>query len=102
MQVEQGQSVAIIGLKSMGTGAAKSCFTADLAVYDVDLNDDALTQAKGIDLDADTFKGLKFPLALESTALNMFISASDVGFEQQDDSAVIKIFSGITIPKKGE
>jgi hypothetical protein len=53
-------------------------------------------------LGADTVEGLKFPLALESTALNMFISASDAGFEQPDDSAVIKIFSGITIPKKGE
>lgn len=57
---------------------------------------------KDLGLVADTAKGLKFPLPLASTALNMFTSASNAGFGQEDDSAVIKIFSGITLPKKGE
>jgi putative dehydrogenase len=56
---------------------------------------------KDLGLVADTAKGLKFPLPLASTALNMFTSASNAGFGQEDDSAVIKIFSGITLPKKG-
>ncbi|EOT3372089.1 hypothetical protein ACLAFW_004522, partial [Shigella flexneri] len=33
-----------------------------------------------------------------STALNMFTSASNAGYGKEDDSAVIKIFSGITLP----
>ncbi|MFT6141483.1 MAG: putative dehydrogenase [Psychromonas sp.] len=57
---------------------------------------------KDLGLVADTAKGLKFPLPLASTALNMFTNASNAGFGQEDDSAVIKIFSGITLPKKGE
>lgn len=57
---------------------------------------------KDLGLVADTAKDLKFPLPLASTALNMFTSASNAGFGQEDDSAVIKIFSGITLPKKGE
>ncbi len=36
-------------------------------------------------------------LPLASTALNMFISASNAGYGKEDDSAVIKIFSGITL-----
>lgn len=57
---------------------------------------------KDLGLVADTAQGLKFPLPLASTALNMFTSASNAGFGQEDDSAVIKIFDGITLPKKGE
>jgi len=56
---------------------------------------------KDLGLVADTAKGLKFPLPLASTALNMFTSASNAGFGQEDDSAVIKIFDGIELPKKG-
>ncbi|XPE39952.1 hypothetical protein ACNKHK_17630 [Shigella flexneri] len=44
---------------------------------------------------ADTAKSLHFPLPLASTALNMFTSASNAGYGKEDDSAVIKIFSGI-------
>ena len=47
---------------------------------------------------ADTAKALHFPLPLASTALNMFTSASNAGYGKEDDSAVIKIFSGITLP----
>lgn len=57
---------------------------------------------KDLGLVADTAKALKFPLPLASTALNMFTSAANAGYGQEDDSAVIKIFSGITLPKKGE
>ena len=53
---------------------------------------------KDLNLVADTAKELKFPLPLSSTALNMFLSASNAGFGQEDDSAVIKIFDGINLP----
>lgn len=57
---------------------------------------------KDLGLVADTAKGLRFPLPLASTALNMFTEASNAGFGREDDSAVIKIFSGIELPRKGE
>ncbi|KAB7893386.1 NAD(P)-dependent oxidoreductase [Rouxiella badensis] len=57
---------------------------------------------KDLGLVADTAKSLHFPLPLASTALNMFTSASNAGFGREDDSAVIKIFSGITLPEKQE
>lgn len=53
---------------------------------------------KDLNLVADTAKELQFPLPLSSTALNMFISASNAGFGKEDDSAVIKIFDGIDLP----
>ncbi|WP_413692248.1 L-threonate dehydrogenase [Psychromonas sp. KJ10-2] len=53
---------------------------------------------KDLNLVADTAKDLQFPLPLSSTALNMFISASNAGHGQEDDSAVIKVFDGITLP----
>lgn len=56
---------------------------------------------KDLGLVADTAKALKFPLPLASTAFNMFTEASNAGFGKEDDSAVIKIFSGIDLPKKG-
>ncbi|EKO3570434.1 NAD(P)-dependent oxidoreductase [bacterium 19MO03SA05] len=54
---------------------------------------------KDLNLVANTAQDLKFPLPLASTALNMFISASNAGFGQEDDSAVIKIFDGINLPR---
>ncbi|MFE8046411.1 NAD(P)-dependent oxidoreductase [Brenneria goodwinii] len=57
---------------------------------------------KDLGLVTDTAKALHFPLPLASTAFNMFTSASNAGFGKQDDSAVIKIFSGITLPEKRE
>ena len=51
---------------------------------------------------ADTAKSLHFPLPLASTALNMFTEASNAGHGREDDSAVIKIFSGITLPESKE
>ncbi|MGV3002272.1 L-threonate dehydrogenase [Vibrio sp.] len=53
---------------------------------------------KDLNLVADTAKDLQFPLPLSSTALNMFVSASNAGYGKEDDSAVIKIFDGINLP----
>ncbi|TNH09352.1 L-threonate dehydrogenase [Testudinibacter sp. TR-2022] len=57
---------------------------------------------KDLGLVTDTAKSLHFPLPLASTAFNMFTSASNAGYGKEDDSAVIKIFSGITLPQKEE
>lgn len=57
---------------------------------------------KDLNLVADTAKSLNFPLPLASTALNMFTEASNAGYGREDDSAVIKIFSGITLPQAKE
>lgn len=57
---------------------------------------------KDLGLVTDTAKSLKFPLPLASTAFNMFTTASNAGYGKEDDSAVIKIFNGIELPKKGE
>ncbi|EFE93760.1 L-threonate dehydrogenase [Serratia odorifera] len=57
---------------------------------------------KDLGLVADTAKALHFPLPLASTAFNMFTSASNAGYGKEDDSAVIKIFSGINLPQKKE
>ena len=56
---------------------------------------------KDLGLVTDTGKVLHFPLPLASTAFNMFTEASNAGYGKEDDSAVIKIFSGIELPKKG-
>ena len=56
---------------------------------------------KDLGLVTDTGKALRFPLPLASTAVNMFTEASNAGHGKEDDSAVIKIFSGIELPKKG-
>ena len=56
---------------------------------------------KDLGLVTDTGKALRFPLSLASTAFKMFTEASNAGHGKEDDSAVIKIFSGIELPKKG-
>ena len=56
---------------------------------------------KDLGLVTDTGKALRFPLPLASTAFNMFTETSNAGHGKEDDSAVIKIFSGIELPKKG-
>ena len=53
---------------------------------------------KDLGLVNDTARALKFPLPLASTALNMSTSASNAGYGREDDSAVIKIFDGVTLP----
>ncbi|HHQ4925933.1 L-threonate dehydrogenase [Aeromonas veronii] len=55
---------------------------------------------KDLNLVADTAKALNFPLPLASTALNMFLTASNAGHGKEDDSAVIKIFNGIILPEQ--
>lgn len=55
---------------------------------------------KDLNLVADTAKELHFPLPLASTALNMFLTASNAGHGKEDDSAVIKIFNGINLPRQ--
>lgn len=55
---------------------------------------------KDLGLVNDTAKSLHFPLYLASTAYSMFTEASNAGYGKEDDSAVIKIFSGIELPRK--
>ncbi|MBS82349.1 L-threonate dehydrogenase [Variovorax sp.] len=53
---------------------------------------------KDLGLVLDVARGSKFPLPLSSTAHQMFMQASTAGHAREDDSAVIKIFPGITLP----
>ncbi|MEP6823535.1 MAG: NAD-binding protein, partial [Ramlibacter sp.] len=53
---------------------------------------------KDLGLVLDLARASKFPLPLSSTAHQMFMQASSAGFAREDDSAVIKIFPGITLP----
>jgi 3-hydroxyisobutyrate dehydrogenase len=55
---------------------------------------------KDLGLVLDMARASKFPLPLSSTAHQMFMQASTAGFAGEDDSAVIKIFPGIDLPKK--
>ncbi len=54
---------------------------------------------KDLGLVLDVARASKFPLPLSSTAHQMFMQASTAGFAKEDDSAVIKIFPGIELPK---
>ena len=54
---------------------------------------------KDLGLVLDLARASKFPLPLSSTAHQMFMQASTAGFAKEDDSAVIKIFPGIELPK---
>ena len=55
---------------------------------------------KDLGLVLDMARSSKFPLPLSSTAHQMFMQASTAGFAKEDDSAVIKIFPGIELPKR--
>ena len=57
---------------------------------------------KDLGLVLDTARASKFPLPLSATAHQMFMQASTAGFAKEDDSAVIKIFPGITLPEGKE
>ena len=57
---------------------------------------------KDLGLVLDTARASKFPLPLAATAHQMFMQASTAGFAKEDDSAVIKIFPGITLPEGKE
>ena len=52
---------------------------------------------KDLGLVLDTARASKFPLPLSATAHQMFMQASTAGYAKEDDSAVIKIFPGITL-----
>ena len=54
---------------------------------------------KDLGLVLDTARASKFPLPLSATAHQMFMQASTAGHAREDDSAVIKIFPGITLPE---
>ncbi|HSW08451.1 L-threonate dehydrogenase [Aquabacterium sp.] len=55
---------------------------------------------KDLGLVLDTARASKFPLPLSATAHQMFMQASSAGYAKEDDSAVIKIFPGITLPAR--
>ena len=57
---------------------------------------------KDLGLVLDMARASKFPLPLSSTAHQMFMQASSAGYAREDDSAVIKIFPGIELPKGPE
>ncbi|MFZ4287465.1 L-threonate dehydrogenase [Variovorax sp. HJSM1_2] len=57
---------------------------------------------KDLGLVLDTARASKFPLPLAATAHQMFMQASTAGYGREDDSAVIKIFPGITLPSAQE
>jgi L-threonate 2-dehydrogenase len=57
---------------------------------------------KDLGLVLDTARATRFPLPLSATAHQMFMQASAAGHGREDDSAVIKIFPGITLPGEAE
>jgi L-threonate 2-dehydrogenase len=54
---------------------------------------------KDLGIVLETARASKFPSPLASTAHQMFLQASCSGYGREDDSAVIKIFPGIELPK---
>lgn len=54
---------------------------------------------KDLGLVLDAARPERFPLPLAATAHQMFLQASASGFGREDDSAVIKIFPGVDLPK---
>ncbi|MEU9866053.1 L-threonate dehydrogenase [Streptomyces sp. NPDC047971] len=54
---------------------------------------------KDLGLVLDSARPERFPLPLAATAHQMFLQASAAGFGREDDSAVIKIFPGVDLPK---
>ena len=54
---------------------------------------------KDLGLVLDTARHTRFPLPLASTAHQMFMQASSAGHGREDDSAVIRIFPGISLPE---
>ncbi len=53
---------------------------------------------KDLGIVLDYAKKSVFPLPLSATAHQMFMQASAAGFGGEDDSAVVKVFPGITLP----
>ncbi|OTA15048.1 oxidoreductase [Xenorhabdus vietnamensis] len=59
---------------------------------------DIFVKDLGIVLEAG--REMRFPLPMAATAHQMFLTASNEGLGQWDDSAVIKTYKGITLPKE--
>jgi L-threonate 2-dehydrogenase len=57
---------------------------------------------KDLGLVLDAARPERFPLPLAATAHQMFLQASASGLGAEDDSAVIKIFPGVVLPKPAE
>jgi putative dehydrogenase len=57
---------------------------------------------KDLGIVLDTARASKFPLPLSAAAHQMFLMAAAAGHGREDDSAVIKIFPGIELPKPGK
>ena len=57
---------------------------------------------KDLGLVTETGLAMKFPLPLAPPAYSMFATASNAGYGQWDDSAVIKVFPGIDLPDSGK
>jgi len=55
---------------------------------------------KDLGLVLDSARKLSFPLPLTATAHQMFLTAAAAGFGGEDDSAVIKIYPGVDLPKR--
>lgn len=56
---------------------------------------------KDLGIVLDVGKSARFPLPLTAAAHQMFLMAAAAGHGAEDDSAVVKIFPGITLPKDG-
>lgn len=57
---------------------------------------------KDMGLVTETGRALKLPLPLASTAFGMYLNASNAGYGAEADSAVIKTFAGVPLPKKDD
>jgi putative dehydrogenase len=55
---------------------------------------------KDLGIVLDSARKYSFPLPLTATAHQMFLSAAAAGHGFEDDSAVVKIFPGVDLPKK--
>ncbi|MFA7438282.1 L-threonate dehydrogenase [Castellaniella sp.] len=53
---------------------------------------------KDLGLVLDTGQALKFPTPIAALAHSLFLNASNAGYGQQDDSAVIRNYAGIQLP----
>ncbi|MCL2122455.1 MAG: NAD(P)-dependent oxidoreductase [Desulfovibrionaceae bacterium] len=55
---------------------------------------------KDLGMVTDTARDQDMPVPMAATALQQFVTAKAAGYGLEDDSAVIKIFPGITLPEK--
>ncbi len=74
---DQKHTVAVIGLGSMGMGAARSCIRAGLCTYGVDINNDALQALKEFGAQGVSHDSLDFAAELD-TVLLLVVNAEQV------------------------